>query len=88
MRTLRLALDFSTDEANELTSPVARIYVAGKFSRNNSPLTYITPDCASESDLDEAIKAIHKELKILGAEGHNKFAAERLKRSKQNRNLR
>jgi prefoldin subunit 5 len=84
MKILRLALDFSTDEANELTSSVARIYVAGKFSRNDDPLTYITPDCASESDLDEAIEAIHKELKILRAEGHRKFAAERLKRSTHN----
>ena len=84
MKALRLALDFSTDEANELTSPVARIYVAGKFSRNNDPLTYITPDCASESDLDEAIEAIHKELKKLSAEGHKKFAAERLKRLTHN----
>ena len=84
MKTLRLALDFSTDEANELTSPIARIFVAGKFSRNNDPLTYITPDCASESELDESIEAIHKELKILRAECHKKFAAERLKRSTHN----
>jgi hypothetical protein len=84
MKTLRLALDFSTDEVNELISPVARIYVAREFPRNNDPLTYITPDCASESELGEAIEAIHKELKILSAEGHKKFAAERLKRSTHN----
>jgi hypothetical protein len=84
MTTLRLALDFSTDEVNELISPVARIYVAGKFPRKNNSLTYITPDCVSESELDEAIEAIHRELKILRAECHKKFAAERLKRSMHN----
>jgi hypothetical protein len=80
VKTLRLALDFSADEENDLVSPVARIYVAGTFPRKNDPLTYLTPDCVSASELDEAIEFIQKELKILSAEAHRKFAAESRKR--------
>jgi prefoldin subunit 5 len=84
MKTLRLALDFSTDETAELVSPTARIYVAGEFTRKNDPLTYLTPDCVSASEMDEAIEFLKKELKILSAEAHRKFAAERLKRLTHN----
>jgi hypothetical protein len=80
MKTLRLALNFSTDE---FLSPVARIYVAGKFPREKDTLTYLTPDCVSESELDEAIESIRKELTIISDEAHRKFAAERTKSSAQ-----
>ncbi len=81
MKTLRLALDFSTDETAELVVPTARIYIAGEFPRNNDSLTYLTPDCISASELDEAIEFLKKELKTLSAEAHRKFADERRKRS-------
>ena len=75
MTTLRLALDFSTDNPDEITSPVARIYVVGKFPRGGDRFTYLSKDCASASELDESIEFLKKELEIIRAEGHRKFKA-------------
>jgi hypothetical protein len=83
MRTLRLVLHFSTDEANELTSPAARIYVVGKFPMDGDPFTYLSKDCASPSELDEAVDFLIEELRKIREEGHRKFAVERQKSQTQ-----
>jgi len=75
MKTLRLSLDFNTDNPDEITSPVARIYVSGRFSRDGDPFTNLSKDCASATELDEAIEFLKKELEIVRAEGHRKFKA-------------
>ncbi len=84
MKTLRLALDFSTDEANELTVPVVRIYVTGQFPKKGDPLpeegdplVYLSKDCAFASELDEAVNFLKGELDKIKEEGHRKFAAAR-----------
>jgi hypothetical protein len=83
MKTFYLALDFSADE-NELTSPVARIYLAGKFPKEGDPFNYLSPDCAFASELDEAIDYLKGELEKIREEGHRKFDAERRKRATRN----
>jgi hypothetical protein len=75
MKTLRLALDFSTEQQNQLTPQMARIYVAGNFVRSGDNRVYLSPDCAYAEELDEAIDYLHGELEAIRAEGRAKFTA-------------
>jgi hypothetical protein len=71
MSTLRLELDFKTDE---IISPIARIYVKASFPMEGDPFTYLSKDCASASELDEAVEFLIDELKKIRQMGHGKFA--------------
>jgi len=76
MTTYHLDLDFST---NELVSPVARVYIKRSTGVSGDSLRYISPDCASPSEFDEAIKRLHAELDNIQNRAHIKFATEREK---------
>jgi len=76
MSTSRLALDFEDDRNRELPYyHVARIYLKIVNHVEGSPLEYITTDCASESEFDEKINQLIRELEEIRAEAHRKFQA-------------
>ena len=72
MSTFRLDLDFATDE---VISPVGRVYVKRSFPKERDSKTYLTQDCASASELDNAIDRLQAELEDLRRRGRAKFNA-------------
>jgi hypothetical protein len=72
MSNLHLELSFTTEE---LVSPVARIYVKSSTGKEGDPLRYVSPDCASPRELDEAVDFLKAELEGIRKRGHAKFNA-------------
>jgi hypothetical protein len=70
MNTLHLDLSFTTGEP---VSPVARIFVKFATLRDGDPKHYVSPDCASPSELDCSVDQLHAELDKIRARGRAKF---------------
>jgi len=70
MTTYHLDLDFST---SEVVSPVARVYIKTSNKVNGSSFRFISPDCATSSEFDVAIRRLHAELDEIQKRAHRKF---------------
>jgi len=79
MSNLHLELEFNT---SELYSSVAQIYVKFSSRKEGSSRSYISPDCISPSELDEAVRHLHSELDKIQERANMKFAAARRKVAK------
>ncbi len=76
MSTARLELDFEDDLKRELPYfQVARIYVKMPSSVQGNSLTYITPDCASESEFVAHADNLIEELQEIKRRGQARFRA-------------
>ena len=76
MRNFHPELEFTTCE---LEPPTACIYVQRSTMREGGSRRYITPDCKSPAEMDEAIKRLHAELDNIQKQAHARYAADRQK---------
>jgi hypothetical protein len=77
MSNLHLDISFQKDDRNGLVGPPrAHIYVKSfSSSTKDDDHRYISPECVSARELDEAVEFLHKELEKIRARGHQLFAA-------------
>jgi hypothetical protein len=78
MSNLHLDLSFERNDGSGLPGPsIARIYVKFSSGVEGDSHSYISPDCASAAELDQAVDHLQKELEKIRARGHALFAHQR-----------